>query len=59
MKNIGYVVALVFALYVLTDMVNWQEPKFFDYSMIVIYSICILLTILNIVLYLMKRRDKR
>jgi len=56
MKNIGYVVALAFALYVLTDMVNWQEPKFFDYSMIVIYSICFLLAILNIALYFTKKR---
>ncbi len=56
MKNIGYVAALAFALYILTDMVNWKEPKFFDYSMIVIYSLCLVLVIFNIVVYFKKKR---
>lgn len=56
MKNIGYVAALAFALYILTDMVDWKEPKFFDYSMIVIYSLCLILVILNIVVYFKKRK---
>ncbi len=56
MKNIGYVTALAFALYILTDMVNWKEPKFFDYSMIVIYSLCLILVIFNIVVYFKKKR---
>ncbi len=56
MKNIGYVAALAFALYILTDMVNWNEPKFFDYSMIVIYSLCLVLVIVNIVVYFKKKR---
>jgi len=56
MKNIGYVAALAIALYILTDMVNWKEPKFFDYSMIVIYSLCLVLVIFNIVVYFKKKR---
>ena len=56
MKNIGYVAAFAFALYILTDMVNWKEPKFFDYSMIVIYSLCLVLVIFNIVVYFKKKR---
>jgi len=56
MKNIGYVAALAFALYILTDMVTWNEPKFFDNSMIVIYSLCVILVFVNIVVYFMKRR---
>ncbi len=56
MKNIGYVVALAFAYYILTDMVNWKNPSAFDYSMIIIYSICLILVIVNIVLYFMKKR---
>jgi len=56
MKNIGYVVALAFALYILTDMVDWKDPKSFDYSMIVIYSLCVILVIVNIIVYFTKRR---
>lgn len=56
MKNIGYVIALAFALYILTDMVNWKEPRFFDYSMIILYSLCLILVIVNIIVYFMRRR---
>ncbi len=57
MKNIGYVAALALALYILTDMVDWSEPKFFDYFMIVTYSLCLILVIFNIVMYFKKRKD--
>jgi len=56
MKNIGYIAAFAFALYILTDMVNWSEPRFFDYFMIVIYSLCAVLAIFNIVIYFKNKR---
>ncbi|WP_421663692.1 hypothetical protein [Lysinibacillus telephonicus] len=57
MKNkiVMYAVALAFAMYILIEMVNWSSPKFFDYSMIVIYAICVILAALNVVLYFKKR----
>jgi len=57
MKNIGYVVAFAFAIYALINMVNWKQPGFFDVSMIIIYSFCLILVILNIIVYFKKRKD--
>ncbi len=57
MKNISYAISFAFALYILIEVVNWSEPKFFDYSIIAIYTICLLLVTLNIVLLIIKKRN--
>jgi hypothetical protein len=54
--NVVYVVALAFAIYTLTYLVNWKEPKFYDYSMIILYSICLVLVIINIIVYIKKKK---
>ena len=54
MKNIVYVAAFAFAIYALINMVNWKQPGFFDVSMIVIYSLCLILVVLNAIVYFKK-----
>ena len=43
-----------FAIYALINMMNWKQPGFFDVSMIVIYSLCLILVILNVIVYFKK-----
>ena len=56
MKIFFNVLALLVAAYILIVMVDWTEPKFFDYSMIVIYALTLILVVVNFVLYFKKKR---
>jgi len=56
MKIFFNILALLVAAYILIVMVDWTEPKFFDYSMIIIYALTLILVVVNIVVYFMKRR---
>lgn len=57
MKKIFFnIITFLVAIYILVVMVNWKEPKFFDYSMIIIYSLCLILVIVNIGFYFKKGR---
>jgi len=56
MKNIGLITSLAFSIYILTNLVNWKAPGFFDYSIIIIYSVCLILVGINITLNIKRSR---
>ena len=56
MQTITNILAFICGLYILTVIVNWSDPKFFDYSIIAIYIACAVLVIVN--LFILKQKNK-
>lgn len=51
-------IILGLGVYILVYQINWHQPKTFDWIIIISYSICLVLLIVNMILKAIIRRKK-